>query len=565
MANLHNSYTVFGFTSPRTFEKAIPEIALLIEKFDGSKWDTSSQIAFFDALFAADFYEGDVRPTEPDFAARDRMTRAPKALGFIDLKPTIALTPAGARLLSGQRVHETLTRQLMKFQLPSPFHTADAEGRFGVKPYLELLRLTHDLYGISKREIAMFFLQLTRVDKYDAVKQKILDFRAASKAHKGNRRAFAEAVFDQQVAEIFAQQIEQKHFATRQSSEATFKKFTATKKSSMRDYADAFMRYLRATQLATFDARSTRLRISQFKKQEVEFLLQTIKRKPRDFKDTAEFKTYLFDADNVALYTDDLARIQQSIQSLQALGVATSSGKAPANASLEQLKDYLEALQAALKARNLGEIKRKLKSHQDLPEILEVFEQIKQKEIPDAPLYLEWNVWRALTMLNYAVSINGNFSTDLDGQPLSTAGGNQADIECEYDGFKLLVEVTLSSGNKQYEMEGEPVARHFGNVKRNSQKPVYCLFIAPNLSEGAKSHFFNLNKMHTKFYGGKTQIIPLSLENFIGFARLGVEKNFSDANRLQQFLQKSIEANEKCADEEVWVGQIQSLAQTWLP
>ncbi len=487
-------------------------------------------------------------------------------LGFIDLKPVIALTPAGERLLGGKRTHETLTRQMMKFQLPSPYHTADAQGRFGVKPYLELLRLAHELDGISKREIAMFFLQLTRVDKYEEVKQKILDFRAAIKACVTNKRAFADSYFNAQITEIFADQIAQRDFATRQSSDATYKKFVATKKSSMRDYADAFMRYLRATQLANFDTRSTRLQISPVRRAEVEFLLQTVEREPRDFKDLVAFKSYLFDADNIALYTDDLGRIQQAIAAIEKQGIVAAT--APASVSgtldLEALKDRLEALQQALKARNLGEIKRKLKSHEDLPDILQVFQQIKDKELPDAPLYLEWNVWRALTMLNYAVAIDNNFSMDLDGQPLSTAGGNQADIECEYDDFKLLVEVTLSSGNKQFEMEGEPVARHYGNVKRNSQKPVYCLFIAPNLSEGAKSHFFGLNRLHTKFYGGKTQIIPLSLENFIQFAQLGVQKNFSNASSLHQFLEGAIQANANSADEEVWVGQIQKLAQSWV-
>ncbi len=535
--------------SPYDLTRIAPIIASISSNFAGQNWrEVRKRVAR--------------QLDDEEIGASEFAIETLETLGFIALKPTIALTPAGERLLNGKRTHETLTRQMIKFQLPSPYHTADAQGRFGAKPYLELLRLTHELDGISKREIAMFFLQLTRIDKYDEVKQKITDFRAASKAHKGNRRAFADDYFDGQIAEIFADQIEKKDFATRQSSETTYKNFLRTKKGSMRDYADAFMRYVRATQLATFDARSTRLRISAFKTREVEFLLKTVERTPRDFGDTAQFKDYLFDADNIALYTDDEQRLKQSIQAIEAQNV--SAEKAPKNPTLEQLKDTLEALQEALKARNLGEIKRKLKSHEDLPDILEVFDQIKAKEIPDAPLYLEWNVWRALTMLNYAISINGNFSTDLDVQPLSTAGGNQADIECEYDDFKLLVEVTLSSGNKQYEMEGEPVARHFGNVKRASQKPVYCLFIAPNLSEGAKAHFFNLNQMHTKFYGGKTQIIPLSLENFIQLAQRGVEKNFSDARQLHQFLESAIQANQSSADEEVWVGQIQQLSGQWL-
>jgi hypothetical protein len=44
-------------------------------------------------------------------------------------------------------------------------------------------------------------------------------------------------------------------------------------------------------------------------------------------------------------------------------------------------------------------------------------------------------------------------------------------------------------------MEGEPVARHYGNVKRESNKPVFCLFIAPKVSEGTLAHFHNLSTL----------------------------------------------------------------------
>jgi hypothetical protein len=95
MANLSRTKALFGFTSPRTIEKIIPEIRLLIQNFGGRKWDGVVQKAFFDILFNSGFYEGDKRPENEELAARDRITRAPKALGFIDLKPTIRLTAAG--------------------------------------------------------------------------------------------------------------------------------------------------------------------------------------------------------------------------------------------------------------------------------------------------------------------------------------------------------------------------------------------------------------------------------------------------------------------------------------
>src|SRR5690554_5074085 len=113
MASLSKSKTLFAFTSPRTIEKIIPEINILDSGFAGQEWSGNHdvQIAFFDKLYCSKYYEGATYPKHPDLAARDRITRAPKALGFIDLKPEIKLTKAGKLLLTEKRLDETFTRQ----------------------------------------------------------------------------------------------------------------------------------------------------------------------------------------------------------------------------------------------------------------------------------------------------------------------------------------------------------------------------------------------------------------------------------------------------------------------
>ena len=109
-------------------------------------------------------------------------------------------------------------------------------------------------------------------------------------------------------------------------------------------------------------------------------------------------------------------------------------------------------------------------------------------------------------MLNYAKRVDGNFIVDIDGSPLNYAPGQKPDIESEFSEFGLITEVTLSSGHTQYRMENESVPRHFGVAKSTLGKEMYCIFIAPNISDGTLSHFFNLNRMYTKFYGGKTKL-----------------------------------------------------------
>ena len=145
MAKSIDSKVLFITTSPRTPEKMIPEIDLLSKNFEGKKWNTETQIAFMELLRNENFFNGSGN-NDPAFSARDRINRAPKALGFILLEPTIKLTESGKTIISAKRKEEVFLRQLLKFQIPSPYHTpSEKAADFYVKPYLEILRLIYTL------------------------------------------------------------------------------------------------------------------------------------------------------------------------------------------------------------------------------------------------------------------------------------------------------------------------------------------------------------------------------------------------------------------------------------
>ena len=558
MASLTKTKAVFGITSPRTLEKIIPEIELLSNNFSGARWSGNQELQarFFEQLFHSEFYEGDSYPSDPALAARDRITRAPKALGFIDLQPTIQLTEIGKVLLSGKRIDETFTRQLLKFQLPSPYHTQSSKIKFNVKPYLELLRLIKDVGSLSKIEIALFFSQLTNIDQYTTIIKKINQFREDSKKFEGSYKTFVSLCFEREVMEIFAEEIENDDLKTRESEDDSLKNFIKTKGANMRDYADAFSRYIRATELVTFQKRTFRLIISPQKKDEVDYILKNIPRQPLEFKTNKDFKNYLFSPDSLKLFTDDRDLLIQKIEEL---------GKTVIDKTIEieVLKDILEELRLNIKAKIIEERKQELKDFKEFEQIKEVFEQIQNKEIPDPPLFLEWNVWRALVMLNYAKRIDGNFIMDIDGMPLNYAPGNKPDIESEFDDFAIITEVTMSGGNTQYNMEGESVPRHFGKAKESFGEELYCIFIAFKISEGTLVHYFNLNRINTKLYGGKTKIIPLSIEQFIDFVKVGVENGFNNPQQLREWLENQWIANQHSADELIWYNGIQESIFKW--
>jgi hypothetical protein len=556
MANLSKTRTVFAFTSPRTIEKIIPEIQVLVDSFAGKEWDTQTQIAFFHELFNSEFYEGEKMPDNIALAARDRITRAPKALGFVDLKPKIQLTEVGKNLLSEVRTHETIAKQLFKFQLPSPYHKIPVDRDFGVRPYLELLRLTKELGNLSKTEIAIFFVQMTHHSKFNSVVTAIKKFRDDAKKNKGNRKAFIEERFIKEILKIYASDIKANNLKTRQSGDASLAKFIKTKRSNHIDYADAFIRYLRATQLITFDKKTFRMIVAPSRIAEVDYILKNVDRNASPYKTEADYKKYLFNPTSLLLLTDDRKYLERRLSKLAV--------KFDVKASIDSLKDLLEVTEKKMISVAIQQTEVSLKNYKEFDDVIDVFEKITKKEVPDPPLYLEWNIWRALVMMNYAKEVKGNFAIDLDGVPLNTALGNMPDIEVEYEDFKVIVEVTMSSGNKQYEMEGEPVARHFGKIQNNSTVPVYCLFVAPKISEGALAHFFNLNRFNTKAYGGKTRIVPMSLSQFIAFVTIAKDKSFNHSKILKSYLDSMIKNNQSVEDETIWSQQIHDSIPVWI-
>ena len=554
---------LFFTTSPRTPMKMRTEIEVLIENLAGQPWNRETQTAYAALLSALPGYEG---MAYTDFSARDRINRSPQGLGFVNLQPRIALTDAGREFLTSRRPHEIFTRQLMKFQIPSPYHVENRNdiGRFYVKPFLELLRMIYDLDGLTKDEIAIFFMQLTRVDLYDMVRQKIINFRNSvenlDRSQTSYRRYFAH-VSDNEIREIYQETIAESNFHIRESRGlSSLSKFIRTKRSNLFDYADAAIRYMRTTQLVTASARSNRVIIAPDRVEDVEFLLGSVDRNPINFATVSDFKDYLFNARNIELLSDNpeaiitnIHRLNPSIPNQQLISL-----------DVEELKDLLDDLRENRLSLRIEEERQRIETYEEYESIQEVYREILERESIDPPLMLEWNTWRAMVMLDDG-QINGNFILDYEGMPLNTAPGNVPDIVCEYSNFDLLVEVTLQSGQRQYESEGEPVSRHLGNHKRESGKEAYCLFIAPNISPGTLAHFFYLHRVNISYYQGTSNIIPMNLADFRELLRSANESNVRpNSEDLRRFLVQLSQLALDCENEQIWFEQISTLARNGL-
>lgn len=560
MARIDNKLLFFT-TSPRTPAKMIPEIRLLHEKFAGKSWNNITQEQFIDELAASSFFEGKGSPSDKAFSARDRINRAPKALGFIDLQPHLELTAAGHALVYGKRPQEIFLRQLLKFQLPSPYHKENAKitGTFYVRPYLEILRLVRELEYITFDEFKIFAVQMTDYHKFDDVKNSILLFRKAKKQNRGQYKRFVNEVWEQAILEIHSDRIAEGKTKTRETNDASLKKFVATQKSNMRDYADACFRYLRYTELIAISHKNRSISIFADKMVEVDFILANVQRDPVFIDNAKAYKKHLFATNTPVLYTDNRENI---IDVLMRIGSFTKRELLSKN--LEELKDLRDRIVKEHKDAVIHEQVAEIKSYALYSEIIDTFNEIVSDEYYDAPLMLEYNTWRAMTMLDGG-NIKGNFNFDDAGQPLSTAAGNMPDIECDYEDFSLSVEVTMQSGQRQYESEGEPVARHYGQLKKRAGKETYCLFIAPSINAATLAHFYGLNHLSIALYGGKSKIIPLELDQFMRLVENSYNYKAQPVSTdIRRFLDYAIKMCETSSDENQWRYGIQSCVDMWL-
>lgn len=540
-----------------------PEIDLLVREFSGQCWNANAglQAAFMKKLSGLPEFEGSYNQNDPALSARDRITRGPKALGLVNLS-RIALTQAGAQFLDDDTAEEAILRQLLKFQLPSPFHKANPKmaKTFCIKPYLEMLRLVQKLGRLSFDELTLFGMRLTDWRDFDKTVAEIRQFRIDKEHNKGRYKKFLSEQRLRLVSDTFRREISRGDIQTRESKKTSLENFIKTKAANMRDYADACVRYLRATGLITVSNPGRSISIIESRREDVAYILRTVDRDPVYINDEQKYREYLYKADLPRLLTDDRTILEKK-------AVECNAVETMKDAKIIDQVDLKKAIKKAKEVQKQGAINAQiteLKTFAKYDEVLTAFNAIKSRDVYDPPLALEWNVWRTMTMMDGG-NIRANLTFDDAGNPLSPAPGKSADIVCDYGDFIVTVEVTLMSGNKQYDAEGEPVARHLGDIKARTGKDAYCFFIAPTINPSAISHFYMLHRTNIKHYGGKSVIIPIALDRFVGMLTQSKNSGYiPDPKKVRDFCEYSKAVAKMATDEEDWYTKVSAKADAWL-
>jgi hypothetical protein len=573
MADIKRTWTIT--TSPRSPHK-LPGTLELLAPLYGRPWDKETQHKFGAILAKNKEFEGDAA-ADPAQSARDRVGRALKAFGFVRYSPrggVLKITDAGSALVKRSRLDELYLRQMLKWQFPSPNHGGSEYAHFNIKPFLEVTRLVRDLDGLSKKEINIFCLTLIDWHDYDTTKAEILEYRSdlAKAATASERRATEAAAKQKHFRRVYAAELASGDLKLREQRgrKITEELFLAVKVSNAGDYADAVVRYVRATELFNISSRVQRLKIAQSKTHIVDSVLKGTERDARAYSSGEEFLDYLCNPTTPEIPQDSPGPIITEIKSLSSkLGVAAED--APGT-TIESLKDKRDEIEERLRVSVLREQSEELASYSLYGEITSLFSQIanptrSELQVLDRPTHLEWNTWRALTMLDDG-DIRASFPMDSEGKPMRTAPAGLADIICYYKSFVLVVEVTTAYGATQYIMEGEPVPRHLGKVRQELReagdlRPVYGLFVALRISPDVVTHFYNIRQYSTKSFGGKSRIIPLDIQSFMRLIEVAKERGGVTSEQMYSFIRWADARADSAEDEQHWIGQIHTGLTNW--
>jgi hypothetical protein len=465
----------------------------------------------------------------PTLSGRQLLTRAPQALGLLRARSghKLMISKAGEALIDDDLYEDTILHQMLKFQLPSPLHHEKKgynKGLFNIKPFLELTRLIDKLGYLTYEEFMIYGMTLTDYHKFDATVDAINSYRKRRNAIKGVKslREFDKQerlmIFKEKYSDLLAKG----NFKTRESATTTAEAYIKKKLRNCNDYADAIFRLLHESGLIVATGHRT-MRISPRRQAEVDYILENVDRDPMPESTSREaFDEYMFDPAIPLLKNDSKNNI---IKYLSSLNVSYDP-----NSSLTALKKLEHKYIVQGRQHKVDEEVAQLKKRMpdDIDDIVDVFNDIQKNRIQDAPTMMEWNTWRAVTMIDHG-NIKGNFVTDDEGHPRHTAAGGQGDIVGNYSNFNIVYEVTMSTGSTQYNMESEPVTRHVGSLQKSSKMPTYGIFIAKKLNKDV-INFFRVSALaYSNAFNGTACVIPFSLDDFVTFFQGASRKVLSEA------------------------------------
>lgn len=185
-------------------------------------------------------------------------------------------------------------------------------------------------------------------------------------------------------------------------------------------------------------------------------------------------------------------------------------------------------------------------------------------EIPrgEGPAYLEWAVWRAFLAINKLKNPpyeSRKFKIDRDFLPVNHAPGKGPDLVFEFEGYVLIVEVTLLTTDRQATAEQVGVRRHVYEIAKSiTNKPVYCLFLAPSIKNETARDFRKATYEEDDGSDLDLTIIPLSLSTFMQLFATMLKSQKPDSELFEVLIKKCSEIGKETSNTAAWMEAIEN-------
>jgi hypothetical protein len=517
-----------------------------------------------------------------DPAMRGRNSVAPlNKMGLCVAKNTashVEITSLGKYFLSDDYdLGKLFFLHFLKWQLPNPdSKTFNEKDGFAIKPFIGTLQLIYEVnrkweglgkkpIGISKDEFSLFALTLIHYRDIARQAGKVIDFRKQIIKRKNDKEKRA---FTNKYKRIFAAEF----------LETNDNNAINSLLSNLKDYGDNAIRYFRLTRYIHIRGGGFYIDLESRRNVELKKLIETDNASPLDFKNVNEYRSYIADLTKPILpwETDtELQKIATSLKngtkiytkklSSKNIKVPNFNYKDVKNIETELLKQYIETLRIYMRKLQEIEVQHESQSLDKIIEYINLLKNIHKSKLKKS-IELERLATLALNALNDALEIKPNYPVGDDNEPTFTAPANKPDIECFYEKFNSVCEVTMLTSRSQWYNEGQPVMRHVRAFENTySDKTTYCLFIAPRLHQDTIETFWMAIKYGYK--GVNQKIVPISIIQFIKLleALLEIKKQGRrfKHSELSKLYDNIIRLTNDVKHSEEWIDRIPDTIEDW--
>jgi len=479
-------------------------------------------------------------------------------MGFVHvIDGKIRVSDLGRKYINGEvDFGEVVFRTLLKQQYPNPL--VQGFGHYNTKPFINTLRIINEVNrkckilnitqkGISREEFGIFVLSLKDYNEIENVVDRIINFRQHKDSLGSNeeKKSFVENYINDYLS--------------------TFQKPI---KNTV-EYSDNMIRILRLTRFIYIRGNGYYIDLEPRRSVEINSILDVDDGSAKDYT-KEEWIRYMSDYNAYPLPWEEPSKLQsilsllhQEINSLQ-VELEFSKTDFPIVNTIDEINEEILKFRILRTELQTSKLKLDFENISNVDNTIDELKNIRQLR-QKASIELERLSTESLNILNDAIKIKPNYPVGDDNVPTFTAPARVPDIECEYDSFESICEVTMLTGRDQWFNEGQPVMRHLKEFSVNKGKETYCLFVAPRLHTDTINTFWYAVKYN--YEGIQQKIIPITIDQLIlllEVAKLRKQEN----NRLSHLEMKQL--FDICTDVEdinssiEWKSHIDNSIEQWI-